>query len=228
MPSRFDVASEVRLEATLFDIVLILLIWLPLEFEFVPTQWITVIGFLWPLGVFVTVIYILILLTGWRRIELSCPGNLSFGTFVKVGIAYLILSILILPCGMKVGFINPGLNVTLVGRPILLLFAFLGIFFAVAIPEEILFRGWIQSLLMTRMKFLPGLATSAVIFGLSHVDDKVITLTKVFDIPNWWYAFFATIAGAGYGYIYHKRKSIFASALLHTLVDFTWILFFAG
>jgi membrane protease YdiL (CAAX protease family) len=31
-----------------------------------------------------------------------------------------------------------------------------------------------------------------------------------------------------YGTIYQKRRSLFAAALLHTLVDFTWLLFFAG
>lgn len=225
---RYQGTSKTRSKANLFDVVLVLLVWLPLEFEIVPTKWITIGYIPWPAGIFVTVFYILILLTGWRKMELFCPGKLTIRTFAYVSIAYIILAVLILPAAVEVGFIRPALNTTLTGGPGSIVFVFLGIFFAVAVPEEFLFRGWIQNLILTRMKFLPGLILSTVIFGLSHVDDEVITLTRVFGIPNWWYGLFATIAGIGYGYVYHKRKSIFASALLHALVDFTWVVFFAG
>lgn len=224
----FDSTTKSKSKAGIFDVVLILFIWFPIEFEFVPMRWITIDKLAYPLGIFVIVFYVLIILTGWRKLELFCPGDLSLSTFIYVGIAYLILALFILPLGIAISFIRPAFNSAFINNPESIIFLFLGIFFAVAIPEELLFRGWIQNLLMTRLKFLPALAISAIIFGLSHVDDKVTTLTRVFDVPNWWYGLFGAFAGLGYGYVYQKWKSIFASALLHTLVDFTWVIFFAG
>jgi hypothetical protein len=70
--------------------------------------------------------YMLVLLTGWRGIELACPGNLRWVNLGAVGIAYLLLSVVILPLGMTVKFL------------------------------------------------LPGLVTATVIFGLSHLDNRVV------------------------------------------------------
>jgi membrane protease YdiL (CAAX protease family) len=215
-------------QATLLDALLVLIIWLPQEFGIFELHWVSIGTLRWPLGVFVTVIYMLVLLTAWREIELECPGNLRWVDLGAVGIAYLALSAIILPLGMIVNFILPGLNGSLMSHPGSFALTLLGIFFAVAIPEELLFRGWIQNLLLTRLKVVPALMIAAVIFGLSHLDNRVVTSARTFDVPDWWYALFATVAGVAYGTIYQKRRSLFASALLHTLVDFTWILFFRG
>jgi len=227
-PPRSAQAPKYSGQANPIDALLILLIWFPQEFGVFDGHWVNIGVLRWPLGVFVTVMYILILLTGWRGIELGCPGNLRWVDLGTVGIAYLLLSVIVLPLGITVGFLLPGMNENLVSHPGELLLTLLGIFFAVAIPEELLFRGWIQNLLLTRLKFVPALVTTAVIFGLSHLDNRVVTSARTFEVPNWWYAVFATAAGLAYGYIYQKRRSLFASALLHTLVDFTWVLFFRG
>jgi hypothetical protein len=227
-PSRSAQAPKYSGQANPIDAILILLIWFPQEFGLLELHWVSIGALRWPLGVFVTVMYMLVVLTGWRGIELWCPGNLRWVDLGAVGVGYLVLSAVILPLGMVVNFILPGVNSTLVASPGQLTLTLLGIFFAVAIPEELLFRGWIQNLLLTRLKFVPGLVIAAVIFGLSHLDNIVVTSARTFDVPNWWYALFATAAGFAYGYIYEKRRSLFASALVHTLVDFTWVLFFRG
>jgi membrane protease YdiL (CAAX protease family) len=214
--------------AGLYDIVVLLAVWIPQELGLVKVHWIAIGRLEWPLTSFVTVMFVLVLLTRWRGMELWCPGKLKVIDIGAVALAYLILSAVILPIGMSVNFLLPGMNRVMTGYPGALVIGFLGILFAVAIPEELLFRGWIQNLLMTRMKFLPALLTSAVIFGLSHLDNKVVTSTRIFEIPDWWYGLLATFAGLAYGYIYHKRRSLLASALLHALVDFTWVLFFRG
>ena len=214
--------------ASLLDVVLVLLVWFPQEFELVAVDWASLNKLPVPVGVFVTVIFLLILLTNRQSIELHCPGSMRMTDLAAMGIAYVALLAIIVPIGTIVNFIALGLNHRFFDNPFDLIFLFFAIFLAVALPEELLFRGWIQNLLMTRLKFLPGLLTAAVIFGLSHLDNKVETSTHTFNMPNWWYAFFATFAGLAYGFVYQKRKSLFTSALLHTVVDFTWVIFFAG
>ncbi len=145
-----------------------------------------------------------------------------------VGMVYFALCIIIVPLGIHVNFIALGFNHKILANPANAILLLPIIFVTTAIPEELLFRAWIQNLFMTRLRFYPGLLCAAIIFGLSHLDNRVVISTHVFGLPNWWYAFFATFAGVGYGYVYHKRKSLVASALLHALVDFTWVLFFRG
>ena len=215
-------------KASLLDAIVVLAVWFPLEFELIDPRWTRISGLPIPVGVFATVILLFVLLTNDERFDLHVPGILKGGELLSVGIAYVLLFAIIVPIGTQVDFVALGLNHRLLSHPWNPVLLFPVIFFTVAVPEELLFRGWIQNLLMTRLKFLPGLLSAGVIFGLSHLDNRVVTSTHSFGLPNWWYAFFATLAGCAYGTIYHKRKSLFASALLHTLVDFTWVMFFAG
>jgi membrane protease YdiL (CAAX protease family) len=215
-------------EPKAMDAVFVLLVWLPQEFGLIDVKWTTIRGLPIPLGAPAMAIYLLILLTGLKSVALQCPGSIRTQSLRSVVVAYIVLFAVIVPLGMTVDFVAPGVNHRLIGNPGALLFLFLAIFFVVAVPEELLFRGWIQNLLLTRLKFLPGLLLAAVIFGLSHLDNKVVTSTHTFNIPNWLYAFFATFAGIAYGYVYQKQKSLFASTLLHALVDFTWVVAFAG
>jgi membrane protease YdiL (CAAX protease family) len=214
--------------AGLMDAILVLAVWLPLEFELVDINWVRVHGLPIPVGVMITVVYLLIALSGQRSFDLHCPGKTRLRDLGRVALAYMALFAFIVSLGMKIGFVLPGLNRQLVANPGALAFTFVGIFLVTALPEEFLFRGWIQNLLMTRLKVLPGLLTAAIIFGLSHLDNKVVTSAHTLDTPDWWYALFATVAGLGYGYVYQRQKSLFASALLHALVDFTWVVAFAG
>lgn len=94
-------------------------------------------------------------------------------------------------------------------------FVSLGIFFFTAWPEEFLFRGLLQNMLQRSCKSeLAGWWTASVIFGFSHITN--------FGFPNWRYVFLASIAGLFYGWTWRKTGSIFASALVHALVDASW------
>ena len=100
-------------------------------------------------------------------------------------------------------------------------FALLGvaIFFFTAWPEEFLFRGLLQNLLARSTKSdLAGWCTASVLFGFTHITNL--------GFPNWRYVFLASIAGLFYGWTWRKTGSIFASAIVHALVDFTWHFFF--
>jgi len=82
-------------------------------------------------------------------------------------------------------------------------------------PEEFLFRGLLQNLLARSTKSdLAGWWTASVLFGFSHITNM--------GFPNWRYVILASIAGLFYGWTWRKTESIFASAIVHALVDATW------
>ncbi len=96
-----------------------------------------------------------------------------------------------------------------------LLFTSLGIFFFTAWPEEFLFRGLLQNMLARACKSdLAGWWTASVLFGFSHITNL--------GFPNWRYVILASIAGIFYGWTWRKTGSIFASAVVHALVDVAW------
>ncbi len=142
---------------------------------------------------------------GWgRRWERIILGH--FAGFAAIAILL----------GQAIGFIafDPHwerlklLPVTLVGT---LLFT--------AWPEEFLFRGVLQNLLQKSLRSpLAGLLAGAGVFGLSHINNL--------GFPNWRYVVLATVAGLFYGRVWQKTGSIFASAVVHTLVNTAWGVFF--
>ena len=94
-------------------------------------------------------------------------------------------------------------------------FVALSILFFTAWPEEFLFRGLLQNMLSRSSKSdLAGWWTASVLFGFSHITN--------YGFPNWRYVILASIAGLFYGWTWRKTNSIFASALVHALVDATW------
>jgi membrane protease YdiL (CAAX protease family) len=94
-------------------------------------------------------------------------------------------------------------------------FTALAIFFLTAWPEEFLFRGLLQNMLSRACKSdLAGWWTASVLFGFSHITNM--------GFPNWRYVVLASIAGIFYGWTWRKTGSLFASAIVHTLVDVFW------
>ena len=97
--------------------------------------------------------------------------------------------------------------------------ATLGILIFTAWPEEFLFRGLLQNMLSQKSKSdFAAWCFASVLFGLSHITNG--------HFPNWRYVLLATIAGLFYGWTWRKTGSIFASAVVHALVDATWHFFF--
>jgi len=94
-------------------------------------------------------------------------------------------------------------------------FTTVAILFLTAWPEELLFRGLLQNMLARASQSdLAAWWTASVLFGFSHITNL--------GFPNWRYAILASIAGLFYGWTWRKTGSIFASAIVHGLVDVTW------
>lgn len=138
---------------------------------------------------------------------------------LKAGLALLLLAFLLIPMGTQMGFIRLSVLQVSSAEVLKLLF---GIYFLVALPEELLFRGIIQNLFSKIFSGGQGnilsLAIASVIFGLAHLNN--------FSPPDWRYVFLATIAGLFYGWTYMQTGKTTVSALVHCGVNFFWAILF--
>jgi len=118
----------------------------------------------------------------------------------------------VLALGFALGFIHPHRNLPPLGKAVL---SWAGIFVFVAIPEELFFRAWVQNLLERRVDRRAALIIASVLFGLSHFNKRSAHF-------NWRYVLLATIAGIFYGRAWRERRSVPASTITHTCVDWLW------
>jgi membrane protease YdiL (CAAX protease family) len=202
------------------DLLLVLWLWLPMEIR-------ELRELLWIRGDFVLLrlygLDLLILLyvverrswepgriVPWSRHEWGW-GLGCYAAFVAVAI----------PAALATGFATPGFSDRGTGGWALFL---VSTFWVIALPEEALFRGVIQGLLL-RVLRVPAWAIvlAAIVFGLSHMNNVNNGI-----VPDWSYVVLAGLAGVAYGIAYHKTGNIAAPTLTHFLVDITWRGFFAG
>ena len=145
--------------------------------------------------------------------------NIVWGrnTALAVLASFALLAVIEIPLGTALRFIkfDPSQAVWK-----MLPFDAISIFLLTAWPEEFLFRGLLQNSLSRSLSSEhAGWFTASVIFGLAHITNNGV-------FPNWKYAILATIAGLFYGWTWRKTNSIFASAIVHALVDTIWHLTF--
>jgi membrane protease YdiL (CAAX protease family) len=203
------------------DFAAILWLWLPLEFAAGaslvarPAQ-----GFLHSVAYGVAILLGLVLFIGFRSFEglrYNLPRARRDYWLPLAG--YAVLAPVLMVAGIALGFLPaPHLPTQTAGR----MAAAVGIVFVgTALPEEILFRSLIQNLLMQRFgEGARTLAAASLIFGCAHLDNGPQPL------PNWRYMILATLAGLVYGRVFQKSSTVFSSAALHMLVDWTKHFFF--
>jgi membrane protease YdiL (CAAX protease family) len=206
---------------TLLDFAIILLLWLPLEFGagggLVP---VAARGYLHSVAYGIAILLGLVLFSGYRAFpELKCNMPRTRADWWLPLAAFAVAAPVLMVVGIAVGFIPwPHPPEKSAGA----MFAAVGVIFAgTALPEEILFRSLIQNLLMLR--FGAGVRTllaASFIFGCAHLDNGPQAL------PNWRYMILATIAGVAYGWVFQRASTVFSSAGLHMLVDWTKHFFF--
>lgn len=117
-----------------------------------------------------------------------------------------------IPIGLGLGFLHVHGSVA---RPWLVAPAWVFTFFAVALPEEIFFRGWMQNLLERRLGRTTALLLTACLFGLAHFNKRAAHF-------NWKYVLLAAVAGIFYGRAWRTDRRIGASAITHATVDTLW------
>ena len=123
---------------------------------------------------------------------------------------------IVLMLGMALDFIHPHANVPGVAKAAL---TWIGIFFFIALPEELYFRGWVQNLLERRLGRGAALVIASALFGLSHFNKRSAHF-------NWRYVLLAGIAGVFYGRAWRQNRRVPASSITHASVDWIWSLWF--
>ncbi|HEV3329493.1 MAG TPA: type II CAAX endopeptidase family protein [Bryobacteraceae bacterium] len=206
---------------SILDFAIILLLWLPLEFgaggALVPAP---ARGYLHSVAYGMAILLGLVLFGSFRMfpdLKFNLPRQPA--DWWLPAAAFAVAAPVLMMVGIGVGFIPwPHLPEKSAGA----MAAAVGIIFAgTALPEEILFRSMIQNLLMLR--FGAGVRTllaASFIFGCAHLDNGPQAL------PNWRYMILATIAGIAYGWVFQRASTLFSSAALHMLVDWTKHFFF--
>ncbi|MEK7464607.1 MAG: CPBP family intramembrane glutamic endopeptidase [Patescibacteria group bacterium] len=210
------------------DILAILSLWLPFDFRLMNDSWPVLGEFKYHTSATIAVIYTFITFCGFRRIDINASWKLSRNDAFNVLLFFVGVSAILVPLGYSFHFLEIGLSDLFQKAAWMVPLYFVTIFIGAALPEELLFRGVIQNVLTKRMSFAPALITTSVIFGLAHINNGVRLGEHLFQPPNWTYVLMATIAGLFYGGIFHKQRSLLSAMLLHTLVDFTWVMFLRG
>jgi len=122
---------------------------------------------------------------------------------------------LVLGLGLALGFLHPHGN----GLRFSMIPTWIYIFIFIAVPEELYFRAWVQNLLERRVGRRAALATTAVLFGLSHFNKRSAHF-------NWRYVLLASVAGIFYGRAWREQRRVPASAITHASVDAIWSFWF--
>jgi len=121
----------------------------------------------------------------------------------------------VLALGLALGFIHPHASLPAWSDAIL---RWVGIFFFIAVPEELFFRAWVQNFLERRLGRRLALVAASLIFGLSHFNKR----NAIGAHFNSRYVLLATIAGIFYGRAWREHRRVPASAITHTFVDWIW------
>lgn len=82
------------------------------------------------------------------------------------------------------------------------------------VAEEALFRGFVQQSLSRRFDWRLGLVIASILFGLAHFAGSPLLIV------------FATLAGLGYGLVFHFTGRLWCAVLAHFLFNFCHLVFF--
>ncbi|KEY90238.1 CAAX amino terminal protease [Candidatus Photodesmus katoptron] len=93
------------------------------------------------------------------------------------------------------------------------IFAFNNLLFT-CVSEESFFRAYIQKNITTQIGWIPGLVLASLLFGLAHFSGGLLLI------------FFSTLAGLGYGSIFHFSHRLWVGVLFHFLFNFIHLIFF--
>ena len=82
------------------------------------------------------------------------------------------------------------------------------------VAEEALFRGFIQQNLTDKFGLYIALVTTSLLFGAAHFSGGPLLIV------------FATLAGLGYGLVFHLTGRLWAAVLIHFLFNFSHLVFY--
>jgi len=220
----------------IIDYVYVIVLCVPIEFSLIG-------GMAVPPGAAIvqpfSVISLLLLIFSYlvvREFEVGFSFHLKGDDFRIVVLDFLLFFFIAVIVGMLTGVLSVSDRLPSLGQMVSQL---VFIFFFIAIPEELLFRGVIYRLLVAQFKGRPyavgkALAVSSILFGLANGGNSSppfiaihLGVLGTWQAP-WAFMLLATIAGAFYGLVFIRTKNIIAAAAIHLLVDWSWFVFFSG
>lgn len=216
------------------DVLLLCLLWLPIEFGIVPALSVPPAQGFVSLTMIIALVIALLLFYVDRGLGVGYNFRLKNRDWTVALFYFMIFFVIAVVIGGRTGLIEMTDRIPSARDMFIRLF---GIAFFVALPEEILFRGIIYTLIANRLKnrrynVLWALFISSVIFGLAHVNnpqgpflDISFGSLGVWHFP-WVYVLLATIAGFFYGWVFIRTRKVTAAALMHLMVDWAWFVFF--
>ena len=83
---------------------------------------------------------------------------------------------------------------------------------AVVLAEELLFRAWLQPVLIARLGAAGGIVATALLFGAAHAPFSQL------------FALVAAVAGLGYGLTFHYSGRLWPAVALHSAVNLLHLL----
>lgn len=202
------------------DFAAILLVWLPLEFyagkDLIPSEAWGIANAAARGTAIVLALFLFLIYRGLKGIKYNLP--LRWTDVLYPAIGFVVAAPILIALGLAVGFLGP-FRIPEALAPGSFAILFLRILVAVALPEELLFRGLIQNWLMQRFgESNLVLLGAALISGAAHLNND--------PAPNWGYMLLATIAGFIYGKVFQKSSTIWSSASLHAGVNAVRHVFF--
>ncbi len=217
-------------KATVHDFGVLTLLWLPVSLKLIQKNW-KFSEFNYSLTALSAVIFAIMVYTCVRKLDFSMAWQIRRQDLKIVGWSYLILAIPLIIAALSIGFAKFNLSKNFdwhspILAPQLLIF-FVGLWFAPALVEEIIFRGIIQNIMIDRLSPIIGIVVASIIFGFSHISQHEGGRT----FPNWPYVAMASVAGTAYGLVFYickkrgSRNALVMAATLHAMVDFTWFTF---
>jgi hypothetical protein len=151
--------------------------------------------------------------------DLKYRFALTARSLAAAGLAFAGFAVVALPLSFATGFAR--WNSQWLGAASFLE-TFVEIFILIAWLEELLFRGFLQSILeRTLMSPAAGQVLASIAFGFSHI--------LLGQAPNWRYVLMASIAGWFYGFAFRQGGGLLIGpAITHALVDTVWRTWFRG
>lgn len=218
------------------DYLLVLLLWLPSEFGLLQSLSIPpVSGLAHPLSmiaIFILAVFYIVI----RQFDIGFTYRLKANDYRIIVLNFLLFFMIAVIIGSLTGLIHVSDRLPDFSEIVI---RFAVIYFLIALPEELLFRGVIYKLLIKQLqgkKWAVGKAMifSSVLFGLAHSFSANSPYWNIFlgsigvwHFP-WAYVLLSSVAGYFYVLVFIRTQKITAAALLHLLVEWTWFVFFNG
>ena len=146
----------------------------------------------------------------WVQAEVSTPFLVTCG--ILLAFAVMIASLL-----LRTPDVDSPMRQLLSDKSTVVLIAVFGTTLG-PVCEEIIFRGFLQPLLVRSMGPAPGILAAAVPFGLLHLQEYG---------NSWRHGLLITLAGAAFGWMRQRTGSTKAAAIMHAAYNCVFFLLLA-